>query len=84
VEAEQLLAVTRSALLADGDLLSADERQGLEVALATLDEARLRADAAALRAQIEEANRASMNFAQRRMDRGVTRALAGKRVDSLV
>jgi molecular chaperone HscA len=84
VEAEQLLAVTRTALAADGDLLAANEREALESALVALDEARLHADAATLRAQIEEANRASMNFAQRRMDRGVTRALAGKRVDSLV
>lgn len=84
VEAGQLATVTRAALAADGDLLSADERATIERALVALDAARQDGDAAALRVQVDAANEASQTFAQRRMDRGVTRALAGKRVDSLV
>jgi molecular chaperone HscA len=42
------------------------------------------ADADALRAAVEAFNRATGPFAERRMDRGVQRALAGKRLDSLV
>ena len=83
VEAEQLLALTRAALAADGDLLSADERRVVEACLSSLDRARVEATAVALRAEIERANHATENFAQRRMDRGVTQALAGRRVDSL-
>jgi molecular chaperone HscA len=84
VEAEQLLALTRAALDADGDLLSADERRVIDAALTSLERARVQATAAELRAQIEQANHATENFAQRRMDRGVTEALAGKRMDTLV
>jgi molecular chaperone HscA len=86
VEADQIAVAADAALAADGALLDAAERAKLDAALAELRARRADAgiDAAALRATVESFNRASMAFAQRRMDHGVQRALAGKRVDSLV
>jgi hypothetical protein len=41
-------------------------------------------DAATLRVAIETLNRATADFAGRRMDRSVTHALSGKRIDTVV
>ncbi|MBS0319725.1 MAG: Fe-S protein assembly chaperone HscA [Proteobacteria bacterium] len=84
VEADQLLEVTRAALAADGDLLDATERAALDAALRMLAAARGTGDADALRSALDAANRASGTLAQRRMDRGVQRALAGKSIDQVV
>jgi molecular chaperone HscA len=83
VEADQLVEVTRTALEADAALLSANERASIESALDALIDERGRDDAAAIRAAIEALNRATGEFAARRMDVSI-RALAGRSVDSLV
>jgi molecular chaperone HscA len=83
VEAEQIAAATARALEADGDLLSADERAAIDAALADLDRARAGADHRAIAAATAAVNRATAEFAGRRMDRGVARALKGRRVDAL-
>ncbi len=82
VEADQIAVATRAALEKDGDLLPAAERAAIEAELARLDELAAGTDAAALRAGVEALNRATGEFAARRMDRGVARALTGRRVDS--
>ena len=84
VEADQLVEIVRNALAADGALLNDDERAGIEQAIGQLVARRDGDDAAANRAGIDALNRASADFAARRMDRSVHRALAGKRVDTLV
>ncbi len=83
VEADRIVEATRSALAADGDLVDADERARIDAALAEV--ARLRAgdDHTALRAANAQLNRATEPLAARRMDRGVQRALTGRRVDAL-
>ncbi|MFO1314082.1 MAG: Fe-S protein assembly chaperone HscA [Burkholderiales bacterium] len=83
VEADQLALATRSALAADGDLLSAAEHVAIDAALSRLAAARAGGDAAALRAEVAALSRATDDFAARRMNRSVARALAGKRVDAL-
>ena len=83
VEADRVASATRAALAADGDLLDASEREPIDMALATLAERRAGTDHRALAAATEALNRATAVFAARRMDRGVARALAGKRVDAL-
>ena len=84
VEADQIMTAAEAALAADGDLLDSAERTALDAALAELKTKRAGADADALRAAVAAFNRATGPFAERRMDRGVQRALAGKRLDSLV
>lgn len=83
VEADQIAAATDAALAADGDLMSAAERADIDRELARLATIRAGTDAAALRAAVEAVNRVTGDFAARRMDRGVARALTGRRIDAL-
>ena len=84
VEADQIADATRTALGVDAALLDAAQLSAIEGALADLSRKRAETDAGALRAAIEALNRATADFAARRMDRSVNRALSGKRIDSLV
>jgi len=83
VEADQIAAATHAALRADGNLLAAAERDAVLAELARLAAIREGTDHMALRAAVEAVNRATAEFAQRRMDRSVARALKGKRIDAL-
>jgi molecular chaperone HscA len=84
VEADRIAEATRNALAIDGELLDTAERAAIESALADLSTKRTAADTQALRAAIESVNRVTGEFAARRMDRSVNRALTGKRIDTLV
>ena len=83
VEADRIVEATLHALEADSELLDATERSSIDAALADVAEKRAGNDAHALRAAVEALNRATADFAERRMDRSVRSALAGKRVDTL-
>ncbi len=83
VEADHVAMATQGALASDGDLLAADERTAIDAALARVRSARDGADAAAVRRAVEDLNRATIEFATRRMDRGVRQALAGRAIDTL-
>ena len=83
VEADQIAAATQSALAMDGELIDAGERSAIDAALANLRRFRDGNDHRALRAAVELLNHATGEFAARRMDRSVSRALTGKRVDAL-
>jgi molecular chaperone HscA len=84
VEADRLVAATETALNADADLLSPEERTQIDAAVATVKARRSGDDHLALRAAVEALNDATGEFAARRMDRGVHAALTGKRVDALL
>ncbi len=83
VDAERIAAATEGALAADPDLVDADARAAIERALAALRLAAAGDDRATLTSAIADLNAATEEFAERRMDRGVARALAGRRVDAL-
>jgi molecular chaperone HscA len=83
VEADRIVAATEAALRSDGDLLSPTERSQIDDALAAVERRRADSDHLALRASVEALNRATDEFATRRMDRSMRAALAGKRVDAL-
>ena len=83
VEAEQLVAATRAALSADGDLLTPDARRVIDKAIADVLVRREGGDATALAAAVDALNRATGDFAAQRMDRGVARALTGRNIDAL-
>jgi molecular chaperone HscA len=83
VDADRIAEATRSALATDGDLVDASEREAIDAALADLAARRAGSDHVALRVAVEAVNRATAEFAARRMDRNVARALAGKRIDAL-
>jgi len=83
VEAQRLLDAIRAALVADGALLAPGEREAIERSVAALEGALAGSDPRALRAGTEALNKATEEFAARRMDAGVRRALAGRRIASL-
>ncbi|NMG46259.1 Fe-S protein assembly chaperone HscA [Aromatoleum toluvorans] len=87
VEARRLLDATEVALAEDGDaLLAPPERAAIARALYALGELLEVHDAdslAALRSATDALNRATTDFAARRMNAGVQRALSGHRLDQL-
>ncbi len=83
VEAQRLLDATQSALAADAALLDASERAQVDGAVARLANAIAGADHRAVKHASDALNRATEEFAARRMDAGIRRALAGKKIGSL-
>ncbi len=83
VEGQRLLEATRSALEADRALLSAEEARAIEEAMRNLEQALPGIDHRPIKAATDVLNRATDEFAARRMDQGIRRALAGKKIGSL-
>jgi molecular chaperone HscA len=83
VEAERLLHATRSALQADQALLAPDELKAIEHAMIELEKTVAGTDRRAIKQASDALNRATGEFAARRMDEGIRRALAGRKIGSL-
>lgn len=83
VDAERMLLATRSALDADGDLLEADERTAIEALMAALRNAVSATDAAVVEAATQALADGTEAFAAQRMNRGIARALSGRKLESL-
>ena len=83
VEAESILAATENALAVDADLLATGERAAIESAVDRVRMVVTGNDHRAISAAIEALNRASEDFAARRMDRSVAQALTGRSIDAL-
>ncbi len=83
VEAERLLLALRAALEADGDLLSAEERQAIEARMVAVQAARESADHHRIDEAVEALAKRTEAFAAERMNRGIRQALAGKRVEEV-
>jgi molecular chaperone HscA len=83
VEAERMLMATRSALVADGDLLGEQERVAIDALMAALESARSQDDAAAIDAATEALAEGTEPFAALRMNRGIQQALAGKNIETV-
>jgi len=83
VEGQRLLEATRSALQADKNLLRADEAAAIEKAMAGLESLLSGKDHRAIKRAADALNHATEDFAARRMDEGVRRALAGRKIGSL-
>jgi molecular chaperone HscA len=81
VEAERLLMATHQALRDDGDLLSAEERAAIEARTAELQTAAHGEDHQALHDAMGALDAAGGDFARRRMDRAIKRALSGQRAE---
>jgi molecular chaperone HscA len=83
VEAERLLLATQSALAADGDLLTAQERADLDALQRSLAEAAQGDDHAAINAAIDSLAKGTEAFAAARMNRGIRQALTGRKVEEV-
>ena len=83
VEAERMLLATRSALAADGDLLSVDEAASIQALLLALEASREGEDHHVIDVAVEALAKGTEAFAAERMNRGIRRALSGRRVEDV-
>jgi len=81
VEAGRILLATRKGLQADADLLQAGERDAIERACAALEEATRGEEPGRIHSGIEALDTVTKAFAGRRMNRAISRAIEGRRLD---
>jgi len=83
VDGQRLLEAIRSALQVDGALLSQHEKNSIESAMQALEGLLGGSDHRAIKKAADALNKATEDFAARRMDAGIRRALAGRKIGSL-
>jgi molecular chaperone HscA len=83
VDAQRLIEATRSAVQADGPLLTSEERSSIDKAMQVLESTLGGKDHRAIKKGIDTLNKATEDFAARRMDAGIRKALAGRKIGSL-
>lgn len=84
VEADRVLEGLITALAADGDtLLTKEERDELEAVMMELVQLRQGSDPRAIEEGIKKTDKASQEFASRRMDQSIRQALAGQSIDEV-
>ena len=83
LDADRMILATQSALAADADLLSPNERAQVDSLMAGLTDTRAHGDVAAIEAATQALARGTEAFAAERMNRGIQKALAGKNIESV-
>jgi molecular chaperone HscA len=83
VDADRLLLAIQSALDADGDLLQADERSEINLAMQNLSAGLSNEDASVVENLSKALGLATESFAAQRMNRGIAHALSGKNIESI-
>ena len=83
VDADRMILATQSALAADADLQTPDERVQIDSLIAGLLDARAHGDAAAIEAATQSLAKGTEAFAAERMNRSIQQALAGKNIEAL-
>jgi molecular chaperone HscA len=83
VDADRMIAATRSAMAADGDLLDAAERQGIEALMTALADTATGDTAADIEAATQALAKGTESFAALRMNRGIQQALAGRKLEEV-
>jgi molecular chaperone HscA len=83
LDVDRLWLATQSALQADGDLLTADERRTVDDLMAAALQSKTLDDAAAIEAATDALAKGTEAFAAQRMNRGIQQALAGQHIESL-
>lgn len=84
VEARRLLESTASALASDGDLLTEAERAEIDRLTSELGATLSGSDVERVKAALAALTKGTELFAERRMDRSIRSALAGKSVDDAI
>ncbi len=83
VDADRMMLSTLSALAADGDLLTQDDRSDINALMNDVRRARSLQDAAAIEAMTKALADGTEAFAALRMNRGIQKALAGKNIETV-
>jgi molecular chaperone HscA len=84
VEARRVLLAVASAIEADGDLMVDGEGERIAAVMAALASAVEGEDRDAIGHRVEDLEKVTRAFAERRMDRGIRQALQGRGVDEVV
>jgi molecular chaperone HscA len=83
VDSDRMVLATQSALDADGDLLSQEERSTIDGLMSALVATRTLEDAAAIEAATDALAKGTEAFAAMRMNRGIRQALAGRNIETV-
>ena len=83
VEAGRILLATKKSLDVDGDLLEAGERGRVDGAMSARERACDGDDPRAIQNGIDELDRVTKDFAGRRMNRAISRAIGGRKVEEV-
>jgi len=83
IDADRMILATQSALAADADLLSPNERAQIDSLIVGLADARTHGDAATIEAATQALAKGTESFAAERMNRGIRQALAGKNIEAV-
>jgi molecular chaperone HscA len=83
VDADRMIAATRSALAADGDLLEVAEHDAIDQLMAGLAATIPGDEAAAIEAATQALAKGTEAFAAMRMNRGIQQALAGRKLEDV-
>jgi molecular chaperone HscA len=83
VDADRMIAATRSALAADSDLLDAADRAAIDALINTLAAVTAHGTAADIEAATQALAKGTEAFAAQRMNRGIQQALAGRKVEEV-
>ncbi len=83
LDADRMVLAIKSAILADSDLLSANDAAEIDSLVASLISTRENSDASAIEAATKALANGTEAFAAERMNRGIQKALAGKNIESV-
>ncbi|MET0592201.1 MAG: Fe-S protein assembly chaperone HscA [Polyangiaceae bacterium] len=83
VEAERIALATDKALTADADLLQSGEKERVEKVLRALRDAIAGTNASTIQNRIDDLDHATHDWAGRRMNRAVSRAIEGRQLGSV-
>ncbi|WP_439242961.1 Fe-S protein assembly chaperone HscA [Lonepinella sp. BR2474] len=83
VEARRVMEAVLTALEDDQDLLNAEELSAVKNALVSLDNLQQGTDTLAIKQGIKDLDQATQEFAARRMDKSIQKALKGQSVNNL-
>ncbi len=83
VDAQRLMDATRRGLAEDGALLTSDEMENIEDGIKALEKTLATSDPRSIKLASDALNRATEEFAARRMNASVRKALAGRAISSL-
>ena len=83
LEADRMVLATRSAIAADGELLSSEERTKISVLIEAAIASKSYEDAAKVEAATKALADGTETFAAERMNAGIARALSGKTIEAL-
>lgn len=83
VEANQMMIQLKGAITEDGDLLTVAKREEIRAALLLLEKTVVFDDRNAIKEGMQQLENVSFSFAEQRINRSISRALAGQKVSNL-